>query len=99
MEFFGEETTLPVGPISLAIRTGAPVFPVGSYFDGTGHRVVVHPAVEVPESEDRTERIRAGTQRLAKSLEQLILAAPEQWHLLQPNWPSDRGVDGAPGSR
>jgi KDO2-lipid IV(A) lauroyltransferase len=30
------------------------------------------------------------TQLLANELEGLIRAAPEQWHLLQPNWPSDR---------
>jgi KDO2-lipid IV(A) lauroyltransferase len=30
------------------------------------------------------------TQDLACSLEELIRRAPEQWHLLQPNWPSDR---------
>jgi KDO2-lipid IV(A) lauroyltransferase len=30
------------------------------------------------------------TQALAHELEQLIRVAPEQWHLLQPNWPSDR---------
>ena len=26
---------------------------------------------------------------LASRIEALIRAAPEQWHLLQPNWPSD----------
>jgi len=26
----------------------------------------------------------------AGELEILIAAGPEQWHLLQPNWPSDR---------
>ena len=31
------------------------------------------------------------TQVLAHELEDLIRAAPEQWHLLQPNWPSDPG--------
>jgi KDO2-lipid IV(A) lauroyltransferase len=30
------------------------------------------------------------TQALAKEMESLIRAAPEQWHLVQPNWPSDR---------
>ena len=29
------------------------------------------------------------TQVLATELEGLIARAPEQWHLLQPNWPSD----------
>ena len=29
------------------------------------------------------------TQDIANALEELITAAPEQWHLLQPNWPSD----------
>ena len=30
------------------------------------------------------------TQEAAYGLEELISAAPEQWHLFQPNWPSDR---------
>ena len=28
--------------------------------------------------------------RLARRFEDLIRAAPTQWHLVQPNWPSDR---------
>jgi lauroyl/myristoyl acyltransferase len=30
------------------------------------------------------------TQSLASEREELIRAAPAQWHLMQPNWPSDR---------
>jgi KDO2-lipid IV(A) lauroyltransferase len=30
------------------------------------------------------------TQLVAYELEAMIRVAPEQWHLLQPNWPSDR---------
>jgi KDO2-lipid IV(A) lauroyltransferase len=29
------------------------------------------------------------TQELAREFEGLIAEAPQQWHLLQPNWPSD----------
>lgn len=90
VEFLGEKTTMPAGPVSLAIRTGAPLLPVATYFTGTGHHVVVRPPLPLAEGTDRTERIRATTQLLAKELEALILAAPEQWHLVQPNWPSDR---------
>jgi KDO2-lipid IV(A) lauroyltransferase len=34
--------------------------------------------------------VRDLTQRIATALEGIIRQAPEQWHLFQPNWPSDR---------
>jgi len=33
--------------------------------------------------------VAAGTSAIAQELEGLIRRAPTQWHLLQPNWPSD----------
>jgi KDO2-lipid IV(A) lauroyltransferase len=93
VEFFGERTTLPAGPVALALRTGAAIFPVGAYFDeGSGHHVVVRPPLDLARSDDRSEDLRRGVQQLARELEELIRQAPEQWHLLQPNWPSDRIV-------
>ena len=90
VEFFGERTTMPAGPVALAERTGAVLLPVGSYFNrGRGHRFVVHPQVEIPDSGDRAERISRATQAFARALESIIREAPEQWHLFQPNWPSD----------
>jgi phosphatidylinositol dimannoside acyltransferase len=89
VEFFGECTTMPAGPVSLAIRTGAPLFPAATYFHESGHHVVIRPPLEIPDGPDRTARIQTGTQLLARELEALIRAAPAQWHLLQPNWPSD----------
>ena len=37
------------------------------------------------------EDVARVTQDLAHELEYLIRRAPEQWHLFQPNWPSDPG--------
>ena len=91
VEFFGERTTLPPGPATLALRTGAPLLPVATYFQGDdGYRVVVRPEIPVPATGTRSEKVAAMTQALAKEMESLIRAAPEQWHLVQPNWPSDR---------
>ncbi|MGQ0431397.1 MAG: phosphatidylinositol mannoside acyltransferase [Microthrixaceae bacterium] len=91
VEFFGERTTLPGGPATLALRTGAPILPTAIYFDGPDSR---HAVVLAPLDTTREGRLRDDVQRvtqdLAHALEVLIRRAPEQWHLLQPNWPSDR---------
>ncbi len=91
VEFFGERTRLPAGPATLALRSGAPILPVAVYFgSGRGHHGVVRPPIDTHRGEGRlradVERI---TQALASEFESLIRAAPEQWHLMQPNWPSD----------
>ncbi len=94
VEFFGERTTLPAGPAMLGLRTGATVLPVGCYFTTAynGHEAVVRPPLAMVRS---GEGLRADvariTQTLAYELEFLIRRAPEQWHLFQPNWPSDPG--------
>lgn len=88
---FGEETTMPAGPISLACRTGATVLPVGVYFhEKAGHRIRIHPPLPVPTEGTLEERVQEGTRRLAVALEELIREAPEQWLVVVPNWPSDR---------
>jgi KDO2-lipid IV(A) lauroyltransferase len=90
VEFFGERTTLPGGPATLALRTGAPLLPTAAYFRGRGHHGVVRPPVPAERHGGLREDVTRVTQLLANELETLIRAAPEQWHLLQPNWPSDR---------
>ena len=92
VEFFGEQTTLPAGAATLAMRTGAPILPVASYFrpDG-GHHIVIRPPIPVErQPQDRSTEVARVTGEIAGELEVLIRRAPEQWHLLQPNWPSDR---------
>jgi len=95
VEFFGERTTMPAGPVAMAERTGAALLPVGCFFDdGPGHAFLVRPPLEIPYLPTREERVAAGSQLLANELEIIIRRQPEQWHLFQPNWPSDREADG-----
>jgi phosphatidylinositol dimannoside acyltransferase len=94
VEFFGERTTLPAGPAMLGLRTGAPVLPTGVYFTPryNGHHAIVRPPLPATRLggglRDDVARV---TQSLARELEFLIRRAPDQWHLFQPNWPSDPG--------
>ncbi len=94
VEFFGERTTLPAGPAVLALRTGAALLPTAVYHQGGGrnHAVIRPPVPAVRSGRRLREDVATVTQALARELEILIRAAPEQWHLMQPNWPSDRAA-------
>ena len=91
VEFFGERTTMPGGPALLALRSGAPLIPTGCYFlpDGEGEARIGPPIPAERSGNIRDDMVRV-TQALAHRFEELIREAPEHWHLLQPNWPSDR---------
>lgn len=90
VEFFGETTTLPAGPATLAARTGAPLLPTAVYFTGREHHhAIVGPQLPIERSGRLRDDIARATQQLAFRLEDMIRVAPEQWHLQQPNWPSD----------
>ena len=93
VEFFGEKTTLPAGPATLALRTGAALLPTAAYFTdrGVGHHGVIGAPMDCERQGKLREDVQRITQSLAYELEKLIRRAPEQWHLLQPNWPSDPG--------
>jgi KDO2-lipid IV(A) lauroyltransferase len=93
VEFFGERTTMPAGPATLALRAGAPLLPVGCYYTARrdGHHAVVRPPLPLDRHGRLRDDVERLTQLLAHELEGLIRRAPEQWHLFQPNWPSDPG--------
>jgi phosphatidylinositol dimannoside acyltransferase len=94
VEFFGEETSLPAGPATLSLRTGAPLLPAAVYFSGPhgGHLGLVRPPLRAERhGQGIRDDARRITQALAGELEHLIRRAPTQWHLMQPNWPSDPG--------
>lgn len=92
VELFGETTTLPAGPATLAFRTGAALLPVALYQRPAGRiQVLIRPPIDVQREGKLRADVTRITQALAHQLEQLIRAEPEQWHLFQPNWPSDPG--------
>ncbi len=94
-EFFGERTTVPAGPAFFALRTGAALLPLGTYFAKglDQHETVVRPAINVQRTGSLRDDMSRVTQDLVHELESLIKKKPEQWHLFQPNWPSDKIVE------
>lgn len=91
VELFGAPAFLPAGPVTLALRTGAPLLPCAVYFGAgagaTGHLALVEEPLTLPRKGRLRDDIQAGTQLLAERLEVLIKQAPTQWHMMQPIWP------------
>ena len=94
VEFFGERTTLPAGPATLGLRIGAPR-PADRGVLHTSRTTVTTPScgrrLPIDPLGGLRDDVARITQLLAHELEFLIRRAPEQWHLFQPNWPSDPG--------
>jgi lauroyl/myristoyl acyltransferase len=89
--FFGEETTLPKGPATLALRTGAALVPVAVVETAAGFECIVDEPVEVRRTDAGLRQdVDRVTLDLVGRIEALIRRAPSQWHVFQPNWPSDR---------
>lgn len=88
--FFGERTTLPAGPATLALRSGADLVP-GAMFQRprNSHHAVIRPPIPVERQGGLREDVARITQAIATELEALIRIDPTQWHLMSPNWPSD----------
>lgn len=91
VEFFGEKTTMPGGPATLALRTGATLVTAAVYSGpGRDHRSVVQPPLDTCRTGTLRQDVRRLTQEIATRFEELIRRAPEQWHVFQPLWLTDR---------
>jgi KDO2-lipid IV(A) lauroyltransferase len=97
VEFFGERTTLPAGPATLALRTGATLITTVVY-EGPHrqHHAVISAPIDTSRSSGSLRKdVGRITQEIAHHFEEYIRRAPEQWHIFQPNWPSDREAEAA----
>lgn len=96
VEFFGERTTFPGGPAVLAIRTGATLITTAVFNPTFDDHLAV---ISAPIDTTRTGSLRADvariTQEIARHFEGYIRHAPEQWHMFQPEWPSDLAAEAA----
>jgi KDO2-lipid IV(A) lauroyltransferase len=89
VDFFNERTLIPQGVALLALRTGAPIIPTAIYMlpDGFHLAMALDPIVAKREGDLRQD-VKRITEEVVKRFETLITADPVQWHLFQPNWPS-----------
>lgn len=88
VRFFGAETSLPPGPVVLAMRTGAALVPAYTVRTTTNRsRVIIAPELSLACGGDWDDDLRANLNRMAAAMEPMIAADPGQWAVLQRVWP------------
>jgi lauroyl/myristoyl acyltransferase len=83
--FFGEETTFPVGVVDLALRTGAAIVPIfGLRGPKNTTSIFIEPPLNLADSENPDQAIKANLEVLVAVLEKYIRKYPDQWVVLEP---------------
>lgn len=99
VDFFGEETQLPGGAATLALRSGATIVPVAVYHRADQNHAICEPPLVLDRRGKMRKDIERITQNIADVMEMQIKRQPEQWIVLQPNWPSDHAALAQRGGR
>lgn len=87
VDFFGEKTYFPQGPVLLARATGASVHPTFTVLDSDKrYRTVLGPPIPMECSEDRDKDIRVNVAKIAHVFEQYIRLYPSQWFNFSAIW-------------
>lgn len=91
--FFGKETTIPRGPISLAILTGAPILP-GFAVRGKNNKfcLFIEKPLFVPQTGNKEKDIMEGAKRVVAIMEAYISRYVEQWGMFHRIWRRDEPI-------
>jgi KDO2-lipid IV(A) lauroyltransferase len=83
--FFGRTVTFPVGPVALAMQSGAALIPAfvlrgpdGRYFG------IAEPEIALETEGDRETLIACNLDRIARVFESYIRRYPDQWYCPDP---------------
>lgn len=87
MEFCGKETSIPVGAVDLALRTGADLIPAWAWrIDDFRFRARIGPPLEIIRTGNFDQDVRSNARRLLALFEGHLKAYPGQWAVLEPIW-------------
>lgn len=85
-DFFGAPARLPIGPVNLSIRTGAPLVGAFGWRSSRDHIDALFTRLTLGLSEEERKQPDVVEAALIKQMEQAISAHPEQWTVFSPVW-------------
>ncbi len=90
IEFFGRPSLLPTGWVRLALSADAFVLPLACRWSNErGYYIITAPLIEMERTGDRATDVHHNARRALAVMERWIGAAPDQWLMYHPVWPTD----------
>jgi KDO2-lipid IV(A) lauroyltransferase len=86
VDFFGQKAYTPVGPVSLALASGAALITCYIYRDNNHHQIVIDDPIELTISGDKQRDLVVNTEKWQKRIESYIRLYPEQWVWMHKRW-------------
>lgn len=87
IDFFGKPASTARGPVSLALKTGAPLlFSLDIRQPDNRHHVHISPPIHLEPSDDFERDVELYTTHLMEQLEEYIQKYPDQWFWLHNRW-------------
>ena len=87
IDFFGKPASTARGPVSLALKTGAPLlFSLDIRQPDNRHHVHISPPIHLEPSDDFERDVELYTTHLMEQLEEYIQKYPDQWLWLHNRW-------------
>ncbi len=87
VDFLGRPAYTPVGPVLLALKTGAAIVPMAIHSLKNGHhRIEIEPEIPLTVTGNRERDQIDNTQRCSEALERFIRKYPTQWVWMHERW-------------
>ncbi len=87
VEFFGHEVPTFKGPVTLAVRSGAPILPIFIVWDGDDRqKIIIEAPIRLVREGRMEEDIRINTSRIAKIVETYVERYPTQGWWIHRRW-------------
>ena len=86
VNFFGQKAYTPVGPVALALASGAPLVPAFMLRDDGLHRLIFEKPIDLSDTGDKEKDMTGNTQRWSDVVESYIRRYPEQWVWMHRRW-------------
>lgn len=82
---------LPLGPVKLALASGAPIIPIFTVMTGRDRcRVFIEPPIEVTSADRAADATSPALLSIARAIEKFVKTYPDQWLVLTPAFVEDQ---------